>query len=347
MYAQNFAWVNPYICNMGDKKLKIGVFGAGHLGRIHIRLLLELPDLFELIGFYDPSDESAEKTIAEYHVTRWDSMQELIDASDCVDVVAPTLYHYDIAYKAIRSSKHVFIEKPVAETTEQAKILLDLSREAGVIVQVGHVERFNPAFQAAEPLIIKPMFFEIHRLAQYNPRGTDVSVILDLMIHDLDIVLSCVNSSIRRISASGVSVVSRTPDITSVRIEFDNGCVANLTASRMSLNNMRKTRIFQKTGYLVIDFLNQSVDQIMITPKDEEAPGFFSFQLNDDVNFSALKPEIKKTNAIQEELRSFYNSIVHNQPVVVSIDDAYRALDVAYQIIDKLKSAHLSVFDNN
>lgn len=332
---------------MSEQRLKIGVFGAGHLGRIHIRLILELSDLYEFIGFYDPSDESAEKVITEFKVSRWDDMQALIDACDCVDVVAPTLHHFDIASRAIRSSKHAFIEKPLAETTEQAKALLDLSREAGVIVQVGHVERFNPAFRAAEPLIIKPMFFEIHRLAQYNPRGTDVSVILDLMIHDLDIVLSCVNSTIRRISASGVSVVSKTPDITSVRIEFDNGCVANLTASRMSLNNMRKARIFQKTGYLTIDYLNQSVDQIMITPKDQEAPSMFSFELNDEVNLSALKPEITKSNAIQEELRSFYHSIVHNKPVVVSIDDAYRALDVAYQIIDKLKSAHLSVFDNN
>ncbi|WP_300662588.1 Gfo/Idh/MocA family oxidoreductase [Fluviicola sp.] len=332
---------------MSEQRLKIGVFGAGHLGRIHIRLILELSDLYEFIGFYDPSDESAEKAITEFKVSRWDDMQALIDACDCVDVVAPTLHHFDIASRAIRSSKHAFIEKPLAETTEQAKSLLDLSREAGVIVQVGHVERFNPAFRAAEPLIIKPMFFEIHRLAQYNPRGTDVSVILDLMIHDLDIVLSCVNSSIRRISASGVSVVSKTPDITSVRLEFDNGCVANLTASRMSLNNMRKARIFQKTGYLTIDFLNQSVDQIMITPKDQEAPSMFSFELNDEVNLSALKPEITKSNAIQEELRSFYHSIVHHKPVVVSIDDAYRALDVAYQIIDKLKSAHLSVFDNN
>lgn len=332
---------------MSEQRLKIGVFGAGHLGRIHIRLILELTDLYEFIGFYDPSDESAEKAITEFKVSRWDDMQALIDSCDCVDVVAPTLYHFDIASRAIRSSKHAFIEKPLAETTEQAKSLLDLSREAGVIVQVGHVERFNPAFRAAEPLIIKPMFFEIHRLAQYNPRGTDVSVILDLMIHDLDIVLSCVNSTIRRISASGVSVVSKTPDITSVRIEFDNGCVANLTASRMSLNNMRKARIFQKTGYLTIDYLNQSVDQIMITPKDQEAPSMFSFELNDEVNLSALKPEITKSNAIQEELRSFYHSIVHNKPVVVSIDDAYRALDVAYQIIDKLKSAHLSVFDNN
>jgi predicted dehydrogenase len=332
---------------MGKQKLKMGVFGSGHLGRIHIRLLFELSDLFEFIGFYDPSDESSEKVISEFGITRWDDMQALIEACDCVDVVAPTLHHYHIAYKALRSSKHVFIENPVSETTEQAKTLQDLSREAGVIVQVGHVERFNPAFRTAKSLIEKPLFFETHRLVQYNPRETDVSVVLDLMIHDLDIVLSCVNSSIRRISASGVSIVNKTPDITSVRLEFDNGCVANLTASRMSLNTMQKMHVFQKTGCLVIDYLNQTVDQLMIAPTNLETPGFIRSELSEDVNFSTLKPDVQKSNAIQEEFRSFYQSIVHNQPVVVSIDDACRTLDTACQIMDKLKSAHLSVFDNN
>lgn len=332
---------------MSNRKLKIGVFGAGHLGRIHIRLILELTENYELVGFFDPMNEAADQIISDFGIQRWDDAQALIDACDCIDVVAPTLFHHEIAAKAIRSSKHVFIEKPLTETLEQAKNLVELSQEAGVIVQVGHVERFNPAFRAAQDLINQPMFFEIHRLAQYNPRGTDVSVILDLMIHDIDIVLSCVQSRIRRISASGVSVVSKSPDITSVRLEFENGCVANLTASRMSMNNMRKARIFHKSGYLVIDFLNQSVDHIVLTPKDVEPPSFINFPLNDEVNLSALKPEITKTNAIQEELRSFYNSIAHSQPVVVSIDDAYRALDVAIQIIDKLKTAQMSILENN
>lgn len=332
---------------MSANKLKIGVLGAGHLGSIHIRLILELSEYYELIGFYDPNDEASQITIDTFGIQRWLNEQDLIDAADCIDIVSPTIYHYELASKVLRSSKHAFIEKPITETPEQAKKLVNLSQEAGVVVQVGHVERFNPAFRAAQPLIDKPMFFEIHRLAQYNPRGTDVSVILDLMIHDLDIVLSSVQSSVRRISASGVSVVSKTPDITSVRLEFDNGCVANLTASRMSLKNMRKARIFQKTGYLTIDFLEHSVDQIMITTKDQEAPSLFTFELNDEYNFSALKPEIEPINAIKEELATFYRSIVYNEPVVVTIDDGYKALDLAHQILEKLKSANHTVLDNN
>lgn len=330
---------------MEGERLKIGVLGVGHLGRIHVKLLLQLTDLFDVIGFYDPSPDSAAKTIAEFGIRQWNTMEELIAASDCIDIVTPTLTHFELAAKAIRQSKHVFIEKPVTETPEQAKALLELAQEAGVIVQVGHVERFNPAFIAAQKLISQPMFFEIHRLAQYNPRGTDVSVVLDLMIHDLDIVLSTVNSSVRRISASGVSVISKTPDITSVRLEFDNGCVANLTASRMSLNNMRKARIFQKSGYLVVDFLNQSVDHIRIA-SGSDPDGFGStLAINEDVSFSPYKPPVEKTNAIQEELRSFYYSITENRPVIVSIHDAYRALDVAYQILDKLKYAHIGLVE--
>lgn len=331
---------------MSEKKLKIGVLGAGHLGRIHIKLILELSDCYDLIGFYDPSDEASNIAIESFQVKRWSNLNDLIEAADCIDIVSPTTFHHELASVVIRASKHVFIEKPITQTPEEAKNLVKLSQEAGVIVQVGHVERFNPAFRAAQPLIDKPMFFEIHRLAQYNPRGTDVSVILDLMIHDLDIVLSCVQSSIRRISASGVTVVSKTPDITSVRLEFDNGCVANLTASRMSLKNMRKARIFQKTGYLTIDFLEHSVDHIMITTKEQESPSLFTFELNDDYNLSALKPEIIPVNAIKEELNSFYRSIVFNEPVAVTIDDGYRALDLAYQILDKLKSANHVILDN-
>jgi predicted dehydrogenase len=328
---------------MALKKLKIALLGAGHLGRIHARLLKELPDLYEIVGFYDPSPDSAAKAISEFGIKQWDDPEALMQAVDCVTIATPTLSHFEIASKAIRLSKNVFIEKPVTETPEQAKILLDLGQEAGVIVQVGHVERFNPAFIAAKKVIHNPMFFEIHRLAQYNPRGTDVSVILDLMIHDLDIVLSTVNSRVKRVSASGVNVISKTPDITSVRIEFDNGCVANLTASRMSLNNMRKTRVFQKSGYVVIDFLNQTCDHIQIAPKEELENESLIVPLNDEIGFTTSRPEILKTNAIQEEFKSFYYSITENKPVVVSIDDAYRALELACQILEKLKFTSLGV----
>lgn len=330
---------------MKGQKLKIGIFGVGHLGRIHVRLLLELPDLFEVIGFYDPTYDSCAKTIAEFGIKQWDDPDALITASDCIDIVTPTGSHFEIAVKSIRQSKHVFIEKPITETPEQAKILLDLSEEAGVIAQVGHVERYNPAFIAAQSVIQNPMFFEIHRLAKYNPRGTDVSVVLDLMIHDIDIVLSTVNSNVKRISASGVSVVSKTPDITSVRIEFDNGCVANLTASRMSLTNMRKTRIFQKSGYVVIDFLNQQVEHIRISSKSEIINDADHLALTDEVSFAPNSIAIDRTNAISEEFKSFYYSITENKPVVVSVHDAYRALDVAYQILEKLKYASVGLVE--
>ena len=234
--------------------LKIGVLGAGHLGKIHIKLLLELSDKYEFVGFFDPSDENAKSAIETYNVKRFESIESILDAVDCIDIVTPTLSHFSCASSALRSSKHVFIEKPVTETVDEARKLINLAEEAGVKVQVGHVERFNPAFQAALPHFNKPMFIETHRLAQFNPRGTDVPVVLDLMIHDLDAILSVVKSPVKRISASGVSVVSDTPDIANARIEFENGCVANLTASRISMKNMRKSRFFQKDAYISVDF---------------------------------------------------------------------------------------------
>jgi predicted dehydrogenase len=227
--------------------LKIGVLGAGHLGKIHIRLLQELKDKFEIVGFYDPNEANASEIIEKYKLTRFNSIQDLLNNVECVDIVTPTITHAELATLALRSSKHVFIEKPVTETIEEARSLLGLAKEANVKVQVGHVERFNPAFQAALPYFTKPLFIETHRLAQFNPRGTDVPVVLDLMIHDLDIILSVVKSGVKRISASGVAVVSDTPDITNARIEFDNGCVANLTASRISLKTCVNRDFFKKT----------------------------------------------------------------------------------------------------
>ena len=335
----------PYFCIVMSSRLKIGVFGVGHLGKIHVRLILELQDLYELVGFFDPSDSHAESVIAQFKLKRFADPQELIDACDCVSVVTPTLTHFDIAHKAIRSSKHVFIEKPVTETPEQAKSLLHLAHEAGIQVQVGHVERYNPAFVTARPLIQRPMFFEVHRLATYNPRGTDVSVVMDLMIHDLDIVLSLVNSSIRRVSANGIAVVSDTPDMASARIEFDNGCVANLTTSRVSTINMRKMRVFQPSGYLSVDFLHHQVEQISVM---QSVPAGIDqvMALTDSKHFVTARPHVENSNAILEELCSFHRSIIEGQEVIVSIDDAYRALDLATRITEKLKTTFVAAGDN-
>ena len=331
--------------------LKIGVFGSGHLGKIHIRLLLELTEQFEVVGFYDPSDENATEVIEKFQLKRFQSMQELLDAVECVDIVTPTLTHAELASLALRNSKHVFIEKPVTETVEEARSLMGLAREANVKVQVGHVERFNPAFQAAVPFLTKPMFIETHRLAQFNPRGTDVPVVLDLMIHDLDIILSVVKSGVKRISASGVAVVSDTPDITNARIEFDNGCVANLTASRISMKNMRKSRFFQKDAYISVDFLTKELEVVrMETVEGEPNPLDIVFDLGEGKPVKKIyfdKPDIGEINAIKEELNSFHDSIVNDTTPLVSLEDGFRALDVAQQILDKLKSTSSILVDNN
>jgi predicted dehydrogenase len=330
--------------------LKIGVLGAGHLGKIHIRLLLELNKEFEFVGFFDPNDENAKTAMETFNIKRFDSIESLLDEVDCVDIVTPTLTHFDCASKALRKSKHVFIEKPVTETVEEAKTLIDLAHEAGVKVQVGHVERFNPAFQAALPYFDSPMFIETHRLAQFNPRGTDVPVVLDLMIHDLDAILSVVKSGVKRISASGVAVVSDTPDIANARIEFDNGCVANLTASRISMKNMRKSRFFQKDAYISVDFLEKEMEVVSMQDVEGE-PGPFDmvFDMGEGKPVKKIlfdKPDLEPTNAIKEELFTFYQAIVNDTTPIVPIEDGYLALDIAQKIVDKLKSASSQVLNN-
>jgi predicted dehydrogenase len=318
--------------------LKIGVLGAGHLGKIHINLLKEI-SAFELVGFYDPDQDKADQI---KDVKYFSSMDELMEECDVIDIVTPTVNHYECAVKALRNSKHIFIEKPLANTIQEAKDMMGLAEEANVKVQVGHVERFNPAFIAAQGFIKQPLFIETHRLAQFNPRGTDVSVVLDLMIHDIDIVLSTVKSTIKKISTSGVAVVSDTPDIANARIEFDNGCVANLTASRISLKNMRKTRFFQKDAYISVDFLKKS-SEIVRLKEVEGTPDPFAMTIDLGEGKGSKQiyfenPKIQESNAIKEELTSFAESILNDKVPMVSIHDGYEALVVAHQIADKLKS---------
>ncbi len=322
--------------------LKIGVLGAGHLGKIHIRLNKEI-EAFDLVGFYDPNPQVATETAQKLGVKKFDSMDELIDAVDVVDIVTPTLSHYECAAKALKKSKHVFIEKPITNTIEEAKSLISLAHEANVKVQVGHVERFNPAFTAAVEHFDNPMFIETHRLAQFNPRGTDVSVVLDLMIHDLDIVLSVVKSNVKNINASGVAVVSDEPDIANARIEFDNGCVANLTASRFSLKNMRKSRFFQRNAYIAVDFLDKETEVVQMRDVVGEVDPFsLSIDLGDGKGSKEIyfeKPKIEENNAIKDELSAFAHAINTNTQPPVTIEDGYKALDVAYKIVDKLNKA--------
>ena len=322
--------------------LKIGVLGAGHLGKIHIKCITD-SDAYQLVGFYDPDEEISAAVEKEYGIRRLTDIQEVIDLSDVVDIVTPTVSHFDCAVQALKSSKHVFIEKPVVATPEEARRLIDLAMEADVKVQVGHVERFNPAFIAARPFLEQPLFIETHRLAMFNPRGTDVPVVLDLMIHDIDIVLSIVHSNVKKISASGVPVVSDTPDIANARLEFDNGCVANLTASRISMKNMRKTRFFQKDAYISVDFLDKKAEILRMIDIDDPEKADPLAMIIEPANGKGAKqiffekPDIIPINAIQTELESFADAINNNSNPVVSIDDGYAALDVANRIIDKMK----------
>lgn len=320
--------------------LRIGILGAGHLGKFHIQQSMEIEGL-ELVGFYDPNKEKVKKIETEFNVRGFSSMEELIEQVDIVDIVTPTLSHFDCASLALRNFKHVFIEKPITNTIEEARILLSLVNEAKVKVQVGHVERFNPAFVFANDHIKNPKFIETHRLSEFNPRGTDVSVVLDLMIHDIDIILSVVNSPVKKISASGVAVVSDTPDIANARLEFVNGCVANLTASRISLKNMRKSRFFQRDAYISVDFLEKKCEIVTMSDVVGEPD---PFDINLDLGpgkgskrITFTKPKIEPVNAIREELISFVNAINNDSEEVVSIEDGLNALEIAYKILNLIK----------
>jgi len=320
--------------------LKVGVFGTGHLGKFHLNNWKEIEGA-SIVGFFEPNDDTAAAVIAKYHFKRFDTVDALLDACDAVDIIAPTSFHYELCKAAITKGRHVFVEKPLANTMDEARELVKLSKEANIKFQVGHVERFNPAFLALKDSKLEPMFIEVHRLAQFNPRGTDVSVILDLMIHDIDIILSIVKSNVKNISANGVAVMSDTPDIANVRIEFDNSCVANLTSSRISMKKMRKMRLFQKDAYIGIDFLEKKTEVIKLnTPGDKNVFTFDIETNNGKKTIAIANPAVEDGNAIKMELQAFYDAIINNTNTPVSVIDGFRAMDVAHQILEKIGYGH-------
>jgi predicted dehydrogenase len=315
--------------------LKIGVLGAGHLGKIHLRLVNESPK-YTLVGFYDVNPSNALEIEKEFGYKYFSNYDDLLAEVDVIDIVTPTLSHFEMAKKAIEKGKHVFLEKPITNTVEEAEELIALAKKHKVLGQVGHVERFNPAFRAAISKIENPMFIETHRLAEFNPRGTDVPVVLDLMIHDIDAILSVVKSEVKQVNASGVSVISDTPDIANARIQFENGCVANLTASRISLKNMRKSRFFQKDAYISVDFLEKQIEVVKMKDAPEK-PGDFDMILQ---NAEGVKkqiyfdnPEVGSNNAILDELETFADAIENNTRPIVNLEDGTKALRVALQVI--------------
>jgi len=319
--------------------LKVGIFGVGHLGKFHLNNWKLIPGV-EVIGFFDPNNDNANDVIQQYGIKRYSDEAKLISDVDIVDVVTPTHLHFEVCEQAIKNGKHVFVEKPMANTIEEGKAIVEMVKEANVKLQVGHVERFNPAYTALKSASLNPLFIEVHRLAQFNPRGTEVSVILDLMIHDIDIILSIVKSTVKSISASGVAVLTDTPDIANVRIEFHNGCVANLTSSRISMKKMRKIRLFQKDAYIGIDFLEKNTEIIQLKkPEDQEG---FSFDIETHQGtktISISNPVIQDGNAILAELTSFVEAIKNDTPTEVSEIDGFLAMEVAHQILDKINKS--------
>ncbi len=319
--------------------LKAGVLGAGHLGKIHLKLLQQSTK-YELVGFYDANKEASKKIVDEFGYKSFSTMESLIDASEMVVVVTPTSKHFECAEMVIKAGKHLFIEKPITQTVAEAEQIRDLAKQQKVRGQVGQVERFNPAFMAIKDKISNPMFIETHRLSEFNPRGTDVSVVLDLMIHDIDAILSVVKSPVKAVSASGVSVISETPDIANARIEFENGCVANLTASRISLKKMRKARFFQRDAYISVDFLEKKCEVVKMKNAPTETDDFAMVLTNAEGIKKQIyfeNPKIENNNAILDELESFYEAIKADRTPEVSLQQGTEALRVAMLIIENFK----------
>jgi predicted dehydrogenase len=320
--------------------IRIGVVGVGHLGSLHAKMLADIPGAM-LAGVYDVDPERTRKVAEQYGTTPCTSLNDLLDRVDAVTVATHTTSHCEVASRALEQHKHVFVEKPVTETVEEAETLCRLAGEKGRIVQVGHIERFNPAILALEEFAINPLFIESHRLAQFKPRGLDVAVVLDLMIHDIDLILSFVRSPVRQIDANGVAVVSDTIDIANARIQFDNGCVANVTASRISQRAMRKMRMFQPNTYISIDFSEGLAEVFRLVEGDVVQPP--GTMLLGEVGLGDRKrkilyeqPDVKEVNALKYEMELFLRAIRENTQPVVSCEDGKRALEVATNIMQTI-----------
>ncbi len=324
-----------------SQSCRLGVLGVGHLGSIHARLLREIPTA-NLVGIYDLNSTKSRQLKEELGVEVFSSAENLFSEVEAVIIAASTTAHYELALQAIDSKIHLFIEKPLADTAGRAKEILRKCREAGLKLGVGHIERFNRAVRALEGMEIEPLFIEAHRLAAFTARGADVAVIHDLMIHDLDLILHWVKSPVKRLDASGVAVISETPDIANARLQFEDGCVANVTASRISRHRMRKMRLFQKNAYLSLDFLAGKAEIYRLADPDEE--GTLALELGQIEKGSrprrilyeqAVAPE---ANALQLELEGFVQAILEDRPVPVSGEDGVRALELAEEILSQMKT---------
>ena len=326
--------------------LNVGVIGVGHLGSLHTKMYAQIPSV-NLVGVYDVDSQRAKKVAAEFGIKAFSTLDELLSQVEAVSIATATQSHYDVAMQVIKRGVHLLIEKPITATIEQAKALTERAEIKGLKLQVGHIERFNPAILALEPYNITPLFIESHRLAQFNPRGSDVAVVLDLMIHDIDLILSLVKSKVTRIDANGIAVISDTPDIANARLQFENGCVANVTASRISQNKMRKMRLFQRDAYISIDFAQGLAEVFRLV--DEQTPNVKSTMMLGKIDQGQHKriivyeqPEVQEVNALKYELERFVESVQKNIETPVTGRDGLHALEVAQEILQKIESQKIT-----
>ncbi|MBP1656394.1 MAG: putative dehydrogenase [Bacteroidetes bacterium] len=327
--------------------LRIGVAGVGHLGKLHVKMLADMPGV-QLAGVFDTDETKAKSVAAEYGTRAWSTLDALMERVDAITVATTTTAHFAVASEALQRGVHVFLEKPITETVAEANEICRLARERNVIVQVGHIERFNPAILALEGFPLQPLFVESHRLAQFKPRGTDVAVVLDLMIHDIDLILTFVKSPVRQIDANGVAVVSDTIDIANARIQFESGCVANVTASRISQRAMRKMRLFQPNAYISLDFAEGMAEVFRLV--GEDAPDVRGAMVLGEMGLGKNRkkivyeqPEPREVNALRHELGLFVSAVANGTAPVVTADDARRALEVATSIMQKISQQQLPV----
>lgn len=322
--------------------IRIGVIGVGHLGRHHARKFAEMSAV-QMAGIFDASHDRAMEIGSQLNVPVYKNVDELLSCCDAVDIAATTTAHYQLANKALDAGKHVFLEKPITSELWQAEELVKLASDKGLKLQIGHIERFNPVTMKVEHDVHDPMFIESHRLSTFHHRGTDVPVVLDLMIHDIDLILDFVNSPVKDIRASGVGILTPSIDIANARIEFENGAIANVTSSRVSMKQERKLRFFQRDAYFSLDFgakqvtvMKKSPNIMQYLPQLLAGTGDIKAEQLVDVQKHDLSKAEK--DALSMELESFVDAIVHDRKPVVDGYAGMRALHVALIIMDKIKA---------
>jgi predicted dehydrogenase len=309
------------------EKIRAAVVGAGYLGRFHAQKYAQLPDC-ELVGVVDSQAQVAARVAAEVRAPAWGDFRELLGKVDAVSVVTPTPTHYEIARAFLEAGAHVLVEKPITESAAQAEQLIVVARQAGRVLQVGHLERFNPAILAAESLLSAPRFIECHRLAPFRERGTEINVVLDLMIHDIDLVQMIVGSEVATLDAIGTPVFSGEIDIANARLRFDSGCVANVTASRVSLKTERKLRVFRDDAYLSID-LQQKILTVIRKREGPVSAGQLPVHIEEQ--------SFEQGDALLAEIQGFIAAIRGERPILVTAEDGLRALRTAIAITERVQ----------